>query len=498
MSVIKKIISIFNSNSLSSEDERKEKESVIPILEQLNIENELNQLAKETIQNKEELINANNRTLMNRLYILEQEISIFKEEFPNSYKAFMQRIETLREDYISTLQRLTTLTFEIDPESNGYKIGQVMKLEKDVKVFLEKEVKFNIISKRMQRLILKLNILYNVSIFHCNQSEKEKVLYRLAQALEVEKEIIHQFKISDYILKDIQLKEQIIQLISYLDYEFFKTSIRNSKSEPYDIIKKLVIIEQFDKFDYVTSFKSFMKEELSDFIDLLDFIKDNKCKIKLQKKFDKIVEDITYDNNEQTKLLDNNFWNNFFTFETSLLQILKGSGVEVKVQPISSMNINITENEVIILPITNVYISLMDLLFIKKDSRVLIVIKLLNNISKDITYEEVYFLLVLFDLIELIENIPNNLIKYIERYINKYQYSKKEINEKKQKVINSENKDYVFIFALDDYEKETIETLKKLNIDFKIIDGNLYMNTFYFKGLNNIYSSLQTNTQNRR
>ena len=68
MSLIKKILNFFKFNPLSSEEEINENETVIPMLEQLNIENELEQLAKEVIQEEEERINASKKTLMTRLY----------------------------------------------------------------------------------------------------------------------------------------------------------------------------------------------------------------------------------------------------------------------------------------------------------------------------------------------------------------------------------------------------------------------------------------------
>ena len=496
MSLIKKILNFFKLTPL--EEETGENESVIPMLEQLNIENELEQLAKQVILEEEKKVDASKKTLLTRLYVLEQEIAMFKQDFKKEYEAFMNRIETLRQDYIATLEQLkSTLTFEIDPEIDGYMTGEVKKLEKDVKVFIEKEVKFGIISKRLECLILKLSILYNVSILHYKEYEKEKVLYRLEQALEVEKEIVSQLQASEYILNDKQLKERIINLFAYADYERFKTSIRNSKEQPEDIIKKLIIIEQFDKFDYITSFRAFFKEEISGFYEIIMHINENECKSSFEKRLDKILETITYDNNKKTKLLDVSFWNTFFSFETNLFQMIKASGIEVPVKPISTMNIGTTENEVLTLPITNVYVSLINLFSIKNDMRILLAIKLLKNISKEVTYKEMYFILVLFDVVEVIESIPNELIKYIKKYMDKYSYNREEILKKKQKVISSTNKEYILVFSLDDdYEQEIISTLEKLNIDFIIIDSNVYMNAFYFKGLNNVISSLQTNTQN--
>ena len=66
----------------------------------------------------------------------------------------------------------------------------------------------------------------------------------------------------------------------------------------------------------------------------------------------------------------------------------------------------------------------------------------------------------------------------------------------KQEVIDSSNKEYVVIFSLDNYAEEIVKTLKNLNFDFKVVNGNVFINSFYFNGLNNVLSSLKTNTQN--
>lgn len=501
MKMIRKIFGFFNPKFLLADNEANEDE---PMLEQLNNEIVLEQLANETTQSEEEeRINASKKTLITRLYIVEQEISMFKESFPKEYEAFKERIELLRQEYTNTLDELTkTLTFEIDPETDGYKIGKVVKLEKEVKAFLEKEVKFDIISKRIQKLILKLNILYNVSIFHSKEHEKNKVLSRLKQALEVEIEITNQFKECDYIVNDTQLKERMIELLSYADYEILKTTLRNSsfKEQPCNVIKKLVMIQQFDEFDYVTAFKSFMKEELSDFSELLLQISNTECRKVFKQKLDKILEDITYCDNLEAKFLDVNFWNTFLNFEANLLGILNENNIEkekVKVKLIARMNIGVSENEVLTMPVTNAYLALINLFYISHDERILLVIRLLKNVSKDVTYKEIYFLLLLFDVIEVTKNTPNELIKHIEKYINKYPYNRKEITEKKKSVISSQNnKEYVVVFALDNREQETIKALEKLNIDFKVIDGNVYMNTFYFNALTNVLRTLQTNTKN--
>lgn len=493
MTIIQKILNFFKLSSFEN-NETDENETVIPMLEQLNNENALNELTQE------ERINASKKTLMTRLYILEQEIVIFKEEFPKEYGTFLQRINLLRDEYILALDQLSKgLTFEIDPEIDGYKIGEVVKLEKDIKTFIEKEVKFDIISKRLRRLVSKLNILYNVSIFHSKQAEKEKVLLRLKQALEVEEEVVQELKECYYILNDKQLKERTVELISYADYEIFKASIRNSNMQPSDVVKGLTILTQFEEFDYISCFKSFAKDEISDFNEQILLISNNECRSKFVQKLSKLLQDITYCNNEVEEFLNVDFWNTFLNFESNLLEMLKESGVEkekIKVKLISKMNIGISENEVLTMPITNTYLSLIELFHITHDERILLVIKLLKNISKDVSYKEIYFLLLLFDVTQVIERTPNGLIKYIQKYLNKYPYNEEEIAAKKKSVISSKNKEYVVVFSLDSHEKEIIATLEKLNIDFKIVDSDIYMNAFYFNGLKNVENSLKANTKN--
>ena len=58
------------------------------------------------------------------------------------------------------------LTFEINPEIDFEYSGRIVKLEKEIEKFIETEVKFDILSKRLQRLITKLNILHRLMKCH--------------------------------------------------------------------------------------------------------------------------------------------------------------------------------------------------------------------------------------------------------------------------------------------------------------------------------------------
>ena len=456
-----------------------------------------NELSEDSL---EERINIAKRTLLTKLYSLEQEIAIFESDFPNEYNEFFQRIESLRASYNSSLDELKKLlTFEIDPDTDTTKIGEVVRLEKDIHNFIESTVKFHIISKRLQQLIKKLYILYNVSIFHSKECEREKVCTQLEYAIQSERKIAEEFKDSYYILADRQLKERVIELLSYVDYEIFKSSIRSSSIQPKDLLIRSVMMTNFEEFDYVTAYIAFIKDELSDLIELLPLISDEECYKVLKKKSEKLLAHLTYSENLNAVLLEPEFWEEIFAFESNLLEMLKMNGVEkekLKVKLIGKMDITVVEKDVLVSPVANANVALVGIFATTHDERVLLLIKLLKNVSKDTTYKEIYFLSLLFDAIEVIQNTPNDLINHLNKYITKYPYNKKTIIKRKQEVIDSSNKEYVVIFSLDNYAEEIVKTLKNLNFDFKVVNGNVFINSFYFNGLNNVLSSLKTNTQN--
>lgn len=443
-----------------------------------------------TLYEEEEEINVKKRTILTRLYTVEQQIAVFENDFPEKYKSFMERIERLREAYNYSLEEIKkSVTFEIDPEINGFNIGEVVKIEKEVQYFFESEVKFNIISKRLQQLIVKLNILYNVSIFHSKDSEKEKVVSQLEKAVDVLIELADEFKKCDYILRDTQLKERIISLISYADYEIFKTGIRNTTITPDELTKTLVMVAKFKEFDYSSTFETFLKNEVSDLVKLLTLVNDEKeCNV-LKKMSEEILMALMYSSNKEDTILSINFWNSIFLFETNLLSVLKANKVDkeyIKVKLIGDMNIEINENDVLVSPITIAHIALTAIFTTTQDERILVVIKILKNLSSDITFEDIYCLLILFDVMGIIQNTPNELIRHVEIYSKRYQYSQRDIMKKKQSVIDSAKENYlttfyVEMFSLEDYEKGIITTLEKLNIDFKVEGKKVLINSFYFK-----------------
>lgn len=459
----------------------------------------LNEEAAE--EEMEERINVAKRTLMTKLYELLQEIAIFENDFPEEYNGFLQRIENLRASYNSSLEELKKLlTFEIDPDSDTSKIDEIVRLQKDIRKFIESTVKFHIISKRLQRLIKKLNILYNVSIIHSKECEKAKVCLQLEKAIQKEREIVEEFKNCYYILADRQLKERVIELLSYVDYQIFKSNVRNSDKSPNILLKETsVMMSDFDEFDYGTVYMAFLKNELSDLLELLPFISNDGYYKALKMRSEKLLTHLIDLKDSKKMLLENNFWNEILTFETDLFEMLKLSKVaeeKIKVKLIAGMDITVDEEEVLVSPIDTAKVALVSIFAKTHDERVWLLMKLLENLSEDITYKEIYFLLVLFDTLGVVKNTSNDLSSHIQKYITKYPYHSKTITEKKQKVLNIANKEYVVMFHLDNNETKIVQTLRNLNFDFKVENNKVFLNSFYFNGLENVLSNLQTNTNN--
>ena len=445
---------------------------------------------KSNVDNAEDIT----KTMITRLYVLNQKIVVFQESFPEEYKKFQEQINKLTNKYEYSLKNYQKdLTYEINPENDGELLGKVLMLEDEIENFIQKEVKFEIISKQLQKLILKLNILYNVTITHNKKEEKEKAMAQVQRAIVLEFKIVQEFKNCKYLLEDNRLNNEIIKLISYVDYEIFKNSIRNSSIEPIEALKKLAIMVEFNKFDYVYNFKAFFEEELAQINLLILQIPEHEQRKLLKEEYNKILNNIT-EFNEDNRILLPKFWTNFFDLESNIFELLVDYNVEkenIKIKISSGINIEVKEDEVITSPKANTYLSLLKVFSKIQDDKIILVMKLLKNLSNDITYKEIYFLLVLFEIDNIIQDFPSEF-EDIEKYQKKYPYSEKIIFKKKKKVLHSNCNEYIFVFTLEECEEELLEVLKQINMDFKVVKNNIFFNKIYFNGLTNVSSSLET------
>lgn len=458
---------------------------------------ETENMEKEKCNNENSMVKVIQLTLT-RLYVISQKITIFQESFPKEYTSFKDRIEELKGEYQNKLNLAQKdLTYEIDPEKDGEQLSKIRILESDVECFIQKEVKFDEINKKLQKLILKLNILYNVSVVHTKSEEQQKAMAQTERATLIEFKIVSEFKSNEYVLEDMRMKDKIVKLISYLDYEIFKLSIRNSEVKPIEQLKKLAILTEFERFDYDSSFKAFLEEELVQLNNLIDEVQDIEYRKILKKDYTKILTDITHSiKNDDEILIKKEFWKNIFELESNIFELLKEGGIEkenIKIEVTSQIDISLNESDVLDTPKSDTYLALLKIFSKTQDDRILLVMKLLKNISNEVTYREIYFLLVLFDVTDVVKaNCSNEFFENINKYYCKYHYDTETINNKKHVLAESDNSEYIFGFFLEDFEQELLETLKKLNMDYKNIDNKIFLNKHYFNGLNNVMNSLET------
>ena len=115
--------------------------------------------------------------------------------------------------------------------------------------------------------------------------------------------------------------------------------------------------------------------------------------------------------------------------------------------------------------------------------------------SKAVTYKEIYFLVLLLEALPIIESSQNSLSDILKKYQSKYPYGIEKIRQKKQKVKEMASKEYVAIFCLDEHAKDIKDILEDLNIDFKLLKDTVFINSFYFKGLDHVTKSLENKSK---
>lgn len=483
---IKMLNNIFKKNIPKEEDE----EEIQSLAENIDIES--------FEQKKENSKVKVTQMMLTRLYMLKQKIIIFQKSFPEKYQFFEGEIKKLEADYNQSLEELKKdLSFEIDPEKDGEKYARVIMLERDVQTFLEKEVKFDYFIKKLETLIVKLNILYNVSVIHNQNEEREKAILQTKRAIDVQEKIIQEFRNCEYLLMDMRLKNKIAELISYLDYQIFKLMVRNSDILPSEALKNMAILVEFEGFNYKAAFEAYIEEELTEIYNLMDMIQDEVVCKTLKKECESIIFELAYSKNDLNCLENSEFWESIFEIESMTISILKESGINnAKIKIISRVNISVSENDVLISPKVNTFLALTNIFTKTKDPKITLVIKLLKNISDDISYKEIYFLLVLFDILDVVKTVPNEIKDDLEKYLEKYPYSNNEVEKKKEKVWLLDDKEYVYCFSIEGYEQNLIKELEKLNMDFKNVDNKIFLNKIYFSGLTTVINSLVTYLNN--
>ena len=439
----------------------------------------------------EERVNFSRRTVLTRLYVLEQKIIMFKENFPDEYEKYLERIKNLRANYNKALdENKKELTFQINPEFNGSMLGNTIRLERDVDFFIEKTVKFETISRRLKELIVKLGILYNVTIRHSKETDKNKAYLQLERAENKAESLYEEISQCDLILEDEQMRESFAKLLSYAEYLITKTRVRVSLEAPNEKAKIM------KNFNYTEVFKTFAREELQQYEEIISKIPEEEIRKTVKRKKENLVQEIAFNQGFLDKRDD---LEKIFELEDTIFNILKLSdGGDVKFSLLKSMDIRMEEKSILQSPIVQSKVALTQVFAKTHSENILITLKFLAGLSDEIRYKDIYFILIIFDVLDIALKIPTSLQKEMEKYSKKYPYSKDEVEQKKKKVFQATEKQYLYAFNVEDNDekKEVQAALKDLNLDFEIVKQEVLLNSFYFKSFERVLNNMKSNTKN--
>ena len=127
----------------------------------------------------------------------------------------------------------------------------------------------------------------------------------------------------------------------------------------------------------------------------------------------------------------------------------------------------------------------------------MIALKILNNLTDNISYKEIYFILLLLNLLDVVKTEDDEFTSNILKYKRKYPYSNSQIKEKNRLLKNNGNSSYIFTFKVNDNEiKEVIKVLDNLELDYLLDNGNILFNDFYFKEMKNVLKDLKEISKN--
>lgn len=487
MNVFKKISNFF-SNILFKEEEKVDKEEVEQMLEELKeIENEEN--------NK---IKISKRTIIAKLYSLEQKISVLNPSFKDAYDIFSKEIEELRNSYIDELEESgKDLTFTIDPDINIKKLSEVSMLEERINKVIQVDLRFGKLKSSFEHLILKLNELYNVSIYVTG--EENKVLMQLENGQTAQKRLIDELKSYEFILNNKEKMNVILSLILYSDFLIFKIKLKNSKGEIQDIKESLVSTKDFLGLDNYSTFKDYLLDELSDLRILLEKIQNVAVKRKLEKEIGNFETKIIY-NDTKELFEDESIFEELFKIEKQTIDVLLSEGLEkdeAKIKVLDKFEIKTKQEELYVSPRTNAIISLSGIFNGTLQTKAMIALKILNNLTDNISYKEIYFILLLLNLLDVVKTEDDEFTSNILKYKRKYPYSNSQIKEKNRLLKNNGNSSYIFTFKVNDNEiKEVIKVLDNLELDYLLDNGNILFNEFYFKEMKNVLKDLKEISKN--
>lgn len=445
---------------------------------------QLEEMASFVENEKSKLSELNNSTILN-IYSIEQMLNIIKDDFKPEYDEYMKEVERLRNRYNELLEESKNkLTFIVDPNIDSILLGDVLRLEESVKEFIDIKYKVETFIKSLETFIVRLNILYNITIKYDSNEDKQKHFEKLQKIYELQEEMHNELAEYEALLKKEKKYLKACEYVSYIEYTILKLEFR--------IDDDMVDLDEISD-ESVNIYKDYILDEISDLKELVESTTTLAIKQAYSYNLSRIINTIVNTDNISKLIKNNEIWISFLENETNTLEVLRLEKIDenlIKVKVLDRLEVRAKEEDFLISPATLSRIELCAIYAKHKDDKLLFTIKFLECLNDKVTYKELYFIFVLFDIYQYIKNEDKKLARILAKYEKKYSYPKKDLDLKKELVKETTQKEYYELFNLNENTK-LLNTLDKLNIDYKVDEDKIYINSFYFKSLENIEESFK-------
>lgn len=440
-----------------------------------------------------------NRSMLAKLNSLTQLIKTFSTVFPLEYKSFSDRIEKLKKEYRNTLEdyirsiRANEITFEIDPDDDSKKRVAVVQLANEINAFIENDFKYHLIFQRLEKFCYKLNALYNTSIRYSRAEDKRSVLLQLERAEAVLEDLLAEAKEFLFSASDKIKQLSLIDYLSYADYMMFQCKMRNDAVDPEMALSSSNVLREFKEIDIREIFRGFILDELENLVLMIQ-------KIKGKAYYHTFFFQIERLKSSMEEAFEKDYWNDLLGLEDEIVSIMLFLQIpkdDVQIAIPNRVACQIEEKEIFQSVQDQVCLALASLAYKTQDLVVSILLDIISQIP-NISYKEVYFLFILFNAYELIYSNQAKMtgkafLKQIREQHQKYGsiYSRDVIEEKKSGVLNSTiKKRYIKMFQAEEQEISEVERLlHRLKLDYVVTQNEVYLNSFYFSGMENILAA---------
>lgn len=466
-----------------------------PLCEEESIEalKEIEAVNQESLTEESQILEMEN-IVMNKLNYLEQYIKIFSLPFPKEYKEYLNTIQTLKSEYERELEEYKrglrgNITFSIDPEQETDKYIEVIKLEEDIKRFVEFEVEYKLWKDKFSKLCYKLNAFYNAIIG--TDIDNSRIIEQLKNAYKSFEMLIKETIVQEFFTKDSRKKDDIVTYIIYSDYIIFKSALRvgiiTGIHEYHQEISN--VHSYFDTALYnELMFKFFIEgsEQLQDLV--VDRLKSDKMYEYLVEESQRL-QDIMDDYNECINSYE--FFEKVIKFENTIYGLIKLHKINFTFD--FSKMIEFYENDKDVISVNDIAKSILSLIDNKKAA---LLERIINKFNIEISWREFYFLSKIFELTADIIKISGDTVfsmvgdkflKINEKYV---EYSDEYIKSEKEKILNySGSKSKKYIVLLDTFNEDVesiINLFNMLSLDFIIHEQKVYLNHSYFNGFKNL------------